>query len=215
LKKSGFVNETPFYIYLNLTLIVPAIICLIRLKKISIEFLIFFIFLFTGLVNEIINMINVSNKVNSISTLIYTAIEAQCLLYIFSKWRGFNSIFIRNLQFGLFLSWTIGYIIKINSSDITIKWISILNGIVLIIIAIPILNKRNTQDTLSHRLIVIPYIVFTVYFITLDLLMAFLFNKTTQPLFISLYSLITIINFLSYISYSLAILWAPKKEQYL
>ena len=203
------------FLYFNLTIIVPAIICFIRIKILPIEYLFFLVFLFTGLVNEIINFINISNKVNSISTLIYSAIEIQCLVYIFSRWRGFRSIFIRNLQFGLFLSWTIGYIIKINPSDTAINWFRILDGIVLIIIAIPILNKRNTQDTLSHRLIVIPYIVFTVYLITLNLLMAFLFNKTTQPLFINLYSLITIINFLSYISYSLAILWAPKKQQYL
>ena len=213
--KSGFVHNSSIILYFNLTLIVPAIICFIRRKKIPKEYFYFFVFLFTGFLNELVNFISTSNKVGDISSLIYSVIETQCLLYIFSKWRDLSKRSTRTLQIGLFLTWAIGFIIKFNSTEISINWFSILDGIVLMVIAIPILNKNSAQNILSHRLIILPYIVFTVYLITLNLLIAFLFNKTTQPLFITLYSLITIINVLSYISYSLAILWAPKKEQFL
>ena len=119
------------------------------------------------------------------------------------------------MQIGLFFSWIIGHIIQLNASEISIDWFNLVNKIVLMYIAIPVLNKTFSPNTYSQRLIIIPFVVFNVYFIIINLLMAFLFNKTTQPLFMNLYSLILIINILSYISYSLAILWAPKKEQFL
>ncbi len=204
-----------FILYFNLTLIIPAIICFIRLKNIPKEYLYFFIFLFAGFLNESIYLINISTKVNTISTIVYSFIETQCLAYIFCKWRNFNLKYTRYLQIGLFFSWITGHIIQLNASEISIDWFNLVNKIVLMYIAIPVLNKTFSPNTYSQRLIIIPFVVFNVYFIIINLLMAFLFNKTTQPLFMNLYSLILIINILSYISYSLAILWAPKKEQFL
>jgi hypothetical protein len=76
-------------------------------------------------------------------------------------------------------------------------------------------NFLKNRESLSRKLIVIPYLVFSVYYAAINILMHFLFSKATQPLFMNLYNVIRWINFLSYISYTLALLWAPKKEKFL
>ena len=125
-----------FILYFNLTLIIPAIICFIRLKNIPKEYLYFFIFLFAGFLNESIYLINISTKVNTISTIVYSFIETQCLAYIFCKWRNFNLKYTRYLQIGLFFSWITGHIIQLNASEISIDWFNLVNKIVLMYITI-------------------------------------------------------------------------------
>jgi len=78
------------------------------------------------------------------------------------------------------------------------------------------LGDRTEQQTrLSKILLLAPLIVFTIYYISLNILMHFLFNYKTMKLFQSLFSVINIINTLSYLSFTLAFLWAPKKEKFL
>ena len=107
------------------------------------------------------------------------------------------------------------FIYILNTGNYDIFWIYVLSIIILVILGIKILTSENFKINISQKLIIIPVIVYFIYYSILDILMALLFNKQTQPLFINLYYIINVINFLSYISYSLAFLWAPKKEKYL
>ena len=103
----------------------------------------------------------------------------------------------------------------LSSKNYDIFWISVLSSIILIILGIKIFTGENNKIKISQKLIIIPIIIFYIYYSILDILMVFLYSNETKTIFINLYSIINLINFLSYISFSLAFLWAPKKEKYL
>ncbi|MFY8166123.1 MAG: hypothetical protein ACOVJ8_05990, partial [Sediminibacterium sp.] len=85
---------------------------------------------------------------------------------------------------------------------------------ICIITQIKITDLYNPTGV-SRNLILIPYLLVNVYFISSKILLHFLYSPAKESFFLDLYSIIVIFNFLSYISYSLSLLWAPKKETYL
>lgn len=82
------------------------------------------------------------------------------------------------------------------------------------VLSFVISQKTNKKEKTSKLLILVPQVCFYVFLLLIEILMTFLFNKSTMPFFIDLYKLINIINLLSYLSYSLSFLWAPSKEKY-
>jgi hypothetical protein len=101
-----------------------------------------------------------------------------------------------------------------------IKWALILCMIGISLYGIRLLtqvqNKLMSERIhLSRKLIIVPFMVFSVYYAAINILMHYLFNANTQAMFLNLYTVIRWINFLSYISYTLALIWAPKKEIFL
>jgi hypothetical protein len=76
-------------------------------------------------------------------------------------------------------------------------------------------NQKKLNDKRSRLLILVPIMVFCIYYIILVILMFFLYNQKNQQLFSNLYAVVQILNFLSYISYILAFVWIPKKEEFL
>lgn len=187
----------------------------LRLNKISKEYVYFFVLLVSGFVNELIQILSHNNFINGILATIYSFFETQCYLYLFLIWRNFNQKKIKQFQIVFFLISLVGFLIHLQSTDITIDWSNKILLLILVVLSVPILTQKRSEHSRSQKLIIVPFIIFSIYYIVLNILMYFLFNKATQPLFVNLYSIITIINFLSYVSYSLAIIWAPKKEQFL
>ncbi len=82
-----------------------------------------------------------------------------------------------------------------------------------------LMQQKNTQRTnvkaVPRKLIIFPFIISSIYFITIKIALYFLYTPANESFFIELYSILVIINLLSYICYSLALQWAPKKEKYL
>jgi len=205
----------PSIFEINKLIIIPFLIGVFRYKSISKEYYLFLVLLFFGFINETIQSTLVSNYYRGLFSMIYAFIDAQCFLVLFLRWRSFDRSTIINYQILFFFISLVGFLLKLNSTGISIEWSHKIQTAILVIFATPILTQKNSEHARSQKLIIIPFIVFSVYYIVLNILMYFLFNKSTQALFIDLYSIITIINFLSYISYSFAIIWAPKREQFL
>lgn len=82
-----------------------------------------------------------------------------------------------------------------------------------------LLQQKNTQlpykKAIPRKLIIFPFIISSIYFISIKIALYFLYTPANDSFFIELYSIVVIINLLSYIFYSLALQWAPKKEKYL
>ena len=82
-----------------------------------------------------------------------------------------------------------------------------------------LMQQKNNQLTnvkaVPRKLIIFPFIISSIYFITIKIALYFLYTPANESFFIELYSILVIINLLSYICYSLALQWAPKKEKYL
>lgn len=198
----------------NFSVIIPILLFLFRVKEIATYYIYLEIILISGLIVECCNYFDSFNSYSIELKYFYILIETQLYLILFTKWKSIkrsNKILLQSI---FFILWAIDFIYfrKYN-----IMWMYLVQLGILIIISLDILNKTNNNalDSKIHKLILIPFLVFAIYFTVLHVLMSQLYNKATMKLFINLYSVITVINFLSYISYSLALLWAPKKERYL
>lgn len=203
----------PHIIFLNLSILFPIIVWVVRLQNINEVYNLFIVHLFFGLLNEIIHLTIHSNTISTTSSLVYYFLETQCILYYLLYWSEFSSFFKKIFHIVFLVLLTINALLLFNVNGYIFYWLYMIILFTIIVLGIKTLVKVKID--ISQKLIIIPIIVYSIYYIVLNVLMAFLFSKTTQALFIKLYDVIAIINFLSYISYSLALLWAPKKEKYL
>ena len=190
-------------------------ILIYRVRDIENIYHVFAFCLITGFINEILHFFFRTTYTSILISSIYHFIESQCLLFVFSSWIVLNKRFKKLLHLLFFIIVSIEFIYILNTGKHNFFWIYVFPVIILIILGFKILISENHRIANSEKLIIIPIIVFYIYYTILDILMSLLYNKQTQPLFTNLYYVINIINLLSYISYSLAFLWAPKKEKYL
>ncbi len=206
---------SPFTIIVGLSILIPILFWLYRIRDIENIYHVFAFCLVTGLINEIMHILFRANYISMLMTSIYNFFESQCILYVFLSWINLNKNFKKLLHLLFFIITSIEFVYILNTGKHNFFWIYVFPVIILIILGFKILISENYRIANSEKLIIIPIIVFYIYYTILDILMSLLYNKQTQPLFTNLYYVINIINLLSYISYSLAFLWAPKKEKYL
>lgn len=157
---------------------------------------------------------------NLVQSICFTFINIS-LLFILYNW-GFLSAYPlrRNwlVVFIVIISF-LGYALQYNRR-IQIPYSSILGVFIWILAAIHLLvvklvNGTNDKYRASKILIILPIIISSIYFLVLQILMAFLFNAETKALFKELYYVVNYLNVFSYICFTIALLWAPNKEQYL
>jgi hypothetical protein len=197
---------------LTLTILIPLVLGVFRYKDLDSSLKYFLFYLSTGFLSEILIYFFDDKTYILIVQQLYLLLEGQLILIMFLKWsedRNRN-IFVSSMLFLVFSVFD-SYLV-FNSENNSNKSINIIQFIILIIVGIRCLLKNNN---LIYRLVVIPFTIYATYYIVLNILIAFLYDESKKILFIDLFGLITFINFLSYISYSLAFLWAPKKEKYL
>ncbi len=202
-------------VFVDFISILPIIIYISRIKIISPVYANLFYILLAGLFSGIFHLFDLSAFYLGIIRLVYIFIEMQFFLIIFIKWIDkTHRIKLKYLQFLFFSFWLIDVYIKfyINNSSVDIMYLAQL--LILAFIGLKFITNKS-KITVDQVLTILPLIIYSIYFIIVNLLMHWLYSKETKGLFINLYSIINLINFLSYISYSLAFLWAPKKEKYL
>lgn len=206
---------SPFTIIIGLSILIPILFWMYRIRDIENVYHVFAFCLVTGLINEIMHILFRANYISMLMTSIYNFFESQFILYVFLSWINLNKNFKKMLHLLFFILTSIEFVYILNTGKHNFFWIYVFPIIILIILGFKILISENHRIANSEKLIIIPIIVFYIYYTILDILMSLLYNKQTQPLFTNLYYVINIINLLSYISYSLAFLWAPKKQKYL
>jgi hypothetical protein len=202
-------------VFVDFISILPIIIYISRIKIISPDYANLFYILLAGLFSGIFHLFDLSAFYLGIIRLVYIFIEMQFFLIIFIKWIDkTHRIKLKYLQFLFFSFWLIDVYIKfyINNSSVDIMYLAQL--LILAFIGLKFITNKS-KIIVDQVLTILPLIIYSIYFIIVNLLMHWLYSKETKELFINLYSIIILINFLSYISYSLAFLWAPKKEKYL
>lgn len=206
-------------ILFNLSIIIPALVGMYVFKSIKKEYRYFIITIITGALEEYNAEFGIVPYyiVDALHTMLYT----QFFLLLYFNWDtdkipSSKKILLHSLVFILIMiDQYYDYL-----SIYYIKWGSILCQVGISLYGIRLLtqsqnNLISTKANLSRKLVIIPYMVFSVYYAAINILMHFLFNADTQAIFNNLYNVIRWINFLSYISYTLALLWAPKREQFL
>lgn len=202
-------------IFLNFLIVLPIYVWLIRVKDIYNVYSIFGYSLLVGFIAEVIQQITTNNEISKSISFCYYLIETQLLLYIYLQWTNIKKqhwVYFHAVFLGLFLlSFYFGYL----REEMYFYTGYMIALVILVFLGIRILTNVHLNTTLSQKLIIIPFLVYAIYYILLNILMKYLYSKSTQALFIRLYDTIAVINMLSYISYSFAFKWAPKKERYL
>ena len=209
----------PLGILLNLSIIIPAITGLIVFKSINKNYRYFIISICFGAINEFNGEFELVQS--QFIEFLYSVTSTQLILYSYFKWDAQKIIrYKKILLHSLILLLCIVDQYFDYLSVYHIKWAMITSMIGISFYGIQLLtqsqnNFLNANENLSRKLIIIPYMVFSVYYATINILMHFLFNSNTRDIFMNLYSVIRWINFLSYVSYTLAFIWAPKREKFL
>lgn len=210
---------TNLEILLNLSIIIPALAGIILFNTISKPYRLFILSLFAGTLNEYNAEFQIIQY--PIFNLLYSLCNTQLILLIYFCWdtekiNSYKKIITHVVVF---------FLVSIDQyydfiSIYHIKWALITSMVGISFYGIRLLtqsqnNLISSNESLSRKLIIIPYLVFSVYYAAMNILMYYLYNADTRAIFMDLYNVIRWINFLSYISYTLALIWAPKKEKFL
>ena len=210
---------TDIGILLNLSIIIPALAGIYVFAKISKPYRLFILSLFAGTLNEY----NAEFQIIQfpIFDLLYSIANTQLILVLYFSW---DTEKIDNYK-KIITHVVVFFLVSIDQyydfvSIYHIKWALITCMVGISFYGIRLLtqsqnNLISSNESLSRKLIIIPYLVFSIYYAAINILMYYLYNADTRAIFIDLYNVIRWINFLSYISYTLALIWAPKKEKFL
>ncbi len=208
---------------LDLSIIVPIVIGGTRVRAMEKPFIIFWLFLVVGLINESIYFSNHTPLQQNIREYSYLAFENLSLIYILLCWQQSPK---RKQLFILYSLMLLGAIFMealmagVNTYRvILVKFPAysflMVAGIVTIDKILSV-EKNNKKIVNSKLLILIPTVISYIYTLILLLSLQLFYTEETKRFFSVLYtSFIPPINFLSYLSFSLAFLWAPKKEKFL
>jgi hypothetical protein len=206
---------------LILAVVIPTLIGLFRFKTINTSYRLFVYLLITSSLSTINYSFNPSIYAKHLGSHLLGVVESLLMLLLLCRWdinrinHKLKCLFIITL---IILQGIGVYLIKDNR--FATNWPQILVLAALVGYGVSVLTqtkfialKRNSL--VARKLILIPYLFINVYYISIKILLHFLYSPANEPFFIDLYSLVVIFNFLSYICYSISLTWAPKKEKYL
>lgn len=96
----------------------------------------------------------------------------------------------------------------------------IINNLLAMLIFVFSLNDLLSQRLVkeirwSRLLLVIPFIISSIFGITLDLFMYYLYSVETENIFQRLYFVLMFVGALTFLCTALSIYWAPKKEVFI
>ena len=207
--------------FLSLTIVIPTLIGLLRFKSIDKSYQLFVCLLTTSSLSTINYSFNPSIYAKHLGSHLLGVVESLLMLLRLCRWdinrinHTLKCLFIISLiilqGIGIFL---------IKDNRFATNWPQILVLAVLVGYAFSLLTQTKfialpNTNLVTRKLILIPYLIINVYYISIKIMLHFLYSPANEPIFIDLYSILVIFNFLSYICYSISLLWAPKKEKYL
>ena len=206
---------------LILSIVIPTLIGLLRFKSIDKSYQLFVCLLTTSSLSTINYSFNPSIYAKHLGSHLLGVVESLLMLLLLCRWdinrinHKLKCLFIISLiilqGIGIFL---------IKDNRFATNWPQILVLAVLVGYAFSLLTQTKfialpNTNLVTRKLILIPYLIINVYYISIKIMLHFLYSPANEPIFIDLYSILVIFNFLSYICYSISLLWAPKKEKYL
>ena len=205
----------------DILLISASVIGLFLLSKINKTYALFIYYLLAGLITELSYYTHFNGSIKKIIIFIYAIAATQLLLSLFFSWDKNKFTLKTKILFHVIFSLIVlADVFSFYFYGINTKWGTLLIYLALSVYSINILNQHTVgfyskKSTISRALIIVPFVVFSIYYVTISIVMYFLYNASNQKFFESLYNLILVINILAYISFSFALILAPKKDQFL
>ena len=211
-----------FYIVIafSLSIIVPAIIGLIRFKKINEAYHPFIFYIWVGAFNEIFGLIMMYTiKSNIVNLNFYLLAESLLLLWQFTRWGLFNknSFWVKLIIASLIIVWLIENFI-ISSITKYDSYFCIYNATINTFMSINIINKLISTErrSLLRNPVFIICSTFVIYYSMSILSEVFWIYglSLNEALSKNINAISISTNFISIILYTLAIIWMPIKQRF-
>jgi hypothetical protein len=202
-------------------ILIPILVGIIKFKRLDDPYRNFLILLIVYFCIQIFQKANKTPASMNLSCYAQLFIEVMVLLNIFSNWTGTTiSVHLKSIIF-ISIIFSIGAEIYTQGIDtFRVSFVELFVYFISIFLLIEIVIRNKSKRLFNHLaysriLILYPLIFFRIYYISISIAMFFLYNPETSSMFIDIYNIIFIINLVSYLSYSIAFKWSPKREYFL
>jgi hypothetical protein len=211
-----------FYLYsvLALCIFIPAIIVLIRIKKIDSSFYPFAYFLWVGSFNELFSIILILNQYKTVlNNNFYVLIEAFLLMWFFKNLGMFKKKFSFHLLLIFVLILWLAENFFISRIDVNSTYFRITYSLLVVFLSINVLNRMifSIRKQLWKDSLFLIIVSFIIYFSCKALIQAFVIygiNRNSSFL-LSLYIIMIYVNFIINLIYALAALWIPRMNRFI
>lgn len=198
----------------------PAIIGLVRFKKINSVYYPFLYCMWLALANEIISSFVITGgHSNAINDNIYGLCEALLFTWQFKNWGLFRRS--KHLFTGIVIIFIIFWAVEcflINGIVYNISYFSIFYSFAIVLMSINVLNTQllNEKKNVLKNSIFILCITFIIYYVNRVIVgMFWLYGlNSSRSFLIDITSILIYINLLSNLLYALAVLWMPTRHRY-
>ena len=200
------------------SIILPAVIAVVKFKKAARSFLPFFIFIWAGAANELVTyftMLYLRN--NSVNNNIYVLVESLLLLWLFYCWRMFDNAkwLMWTLAASFILFW-VGEVFIFSKITQVAAYFRIFYSFPIVLLSISMINRLLTQESgnLLKNAAFIICVAFVIYF-TFKILVEifYIYGMMHSAYFrIRVYDIMRVINLLCNLIYAVALLWIPRKN---
>lgn len=203
------------------SVLIPISVGFWRFRQLQFPLKLFFVWLSLGFLSELLSLNTNDTGLKIQISYLYNTIAISLYINFVMLLRGSKFSWIK--VFLIFLAVAVLFLTDyLLQYDVLIKkrWGMVISSMVCIFLSIPVIIDQFSNSIIkpyknSVLLILISLIVSYLFFDTLIILMAFLYDDTTKLFFFKLFKLKLFLNLLTYIAYSYAFLWAAKKETYL
>jgi len=196
---------------------VPAVIALLRFRRIGMNYYPFIILLWIGACNEIITHY-VATRNNAINSNIYTLLEGLLILTFFSRLKLFdnNPLFYR-LLLVLMVVWWIIEAVLVNPAKVFLSHYIIGHSLVIALLSVQMISRLVGQHikNLWKQPVFLICFCFVIYFTYAILVEIFWkYNLFSSSFKANVQLIMSIINIITNLVFALAILWIPKRQEY-
>jgi len=200
---------------------IAAVITIFKRKGFDKKFKPFFLFIWMGLLAEIVTTFFIYNGFsNAVVTNIYVLFEAFLITWQFKKWGLFNKANKWLFTFLLiFLSvWVIENFIISNIMKFS-SYFRIVYSFALVLMSISMINRiiiteRKSLIRNPVFIICLAFIIYFTYKVLLEIFWLYGLNSSRE-FRVEVYNIFKYINLFANLIYALAILWIPRKREYM
>lgn len=208
-------------ITLNLFVLIPSLIGLLRFNKISREFYPFLLIVWLGCINEIFSIIIIRfGFYNIINFNIHLLFESLLLLWLFKNWHVFDRAkkIYHALIFIYLLSWIAETIFITKLSLAFTSYFRILYSFITVLLSVTVTNFLLMKEKgllLKNSIFIICCAFLIFYTLTVLAEAFFAYGLKLGPGFTnSINHIIVFTNFFCNLIFALAILWMPKRQAF-
>lgn len=197
---------------------VPALIGLLRIKKMNPIFYPFICFIWVGFLNEIVSNYSIAlYGTNTFNINIYCLLEALLILYQFKIWGAIKSVAFKLIALLIIIFWILGNLITGLLLEFDSLFI-IFYCFILVIISIIQINKiliEEKRGLIKNPvfLITIGFTLYLAYSLIIEIIYKFSYRSDVK-LSARVYELLLFINLFNNILYSYAILCMRRKLRF-